>query len=165
MADTLLAEFDPEMDSTRRMPERVPDDRLDWRPHPKSFALGALAGHIAELPERAATTLATDELDLGSPAAQGYRPVRADTRAQILALFDANAAKGRSAIAAAPADRLEGVWTLRLGESIVLSMPRVAVPRLQRLNHVVHHRAQRGACLRLLDAPVPGMCGPTADER
>lgn len=145
---------------TRRTLERVPGDRLEYRPHAKSFTLGALAQHLATIPRWGAMTLQTPELDLSGPF-----PQETDAAVEaILARFDRNLADFRTALAAASDEALLASWTLRSGGKVHFTMPRLAVIRGMVMNHAVHHRAQLGVYLRLLDVPVPSMYGPSADE-
>lgn len=156
----LLPELDQEIASTRRMLERVPNDRLDFRPHEKSYSLLELASHISNLPSWAPMTLTTTELDLD----QSFDRKVPTTTEEIVAELDRNAAEARTAIEKATPDDLGVPWTLRMGEQVFFTMPRAAVLRSFVLNHLIHHRAQLGVYLRLLDVPVPGMYGPSADD-
>ena len=163
--DTLLPEFDQEMASTRRMLERVPEDALDWQPHAKSMTLGRLATHLAEVPAwgpRALTTESWDPVPPGSPP-----PVRRSlpSRAAILELFDDNVAKARAAIAAADDAAFGRPWTMSRGGVPAFTLPRAAVVRRMLLSHLIHHRGQFGVYLRLREVPVPGVYGPSADEK
>lgn len=161
---TLLPEFDQEMAGTRRTLARVPTDQRAWRPHPKSFTLGALASHVANIPSWIAYTIERDALDL---APVGQPPLRQEELASVEALlahFDRHAAEGRALIEAASDERLLGPWTLQAGGRDLFTLPRIACLRTWVLNHGIHHRAQLGVYLRLLDLPVPGLYGPTADE-
>ena len=157
----LLPEFDQEMANTRKALERVPDDKLTYRPHPKSYSLHDLATHVANIPSWTRLTLTATELDLDQ---SWDRKIPAD-RAAILADFDANAADARAVLAASTAEDLEVGWTLRSGAQVFFTQPRSAVYRSFVMNHLVHHRAQLTVYLRLLEVPVPGMYGPSADEQ
>ncbi len=161
LQQAFLAEFDQEMANTRRMLERVPDDRFDWRPHPKSWTLGALAAHLANLPTYLTFPLRSEFLDLAAPPPRGAIP---GNRAEVLEAFDHNVREARAAMAAATEDQLMQPWSLRNGQRTVFTLPRMAVARNLCLNHTIHHRAQLGTYLRLNDVPVPGMYGPSADE-
>ncbi|MBB4638353.1 DinB family protein [Longimicrobium terrae] len=160
VARIAFPDLEQELATTRRVLERVPDEHLDWKPHEKSFALGGLAAHLANLLNWTTTVLTQDELDL---ATQGRQELPR-TRDDILALFDGAAARLRPALAAATDDTLNGTWTLRMGDHVIMQMPRASVIRTVALNHMVHHRAQLGVYMRLLDIPVPAMYGPSADE-
>lgn len=156
----LLPEFDHEMASTRKALERIPADKMDFRPHEKSWTLRELAGHVANIPSWAHVTLATTELDLAQP----FDRPKIDTPEDILALFDRESAQAREAIAKAGGDDLMVPWTLRGGPDVYFTMPRVGVLRSFVMNHMIHHRGQLTVYLRLAGAPVPGMYGPSADE-
>jgi uncharacterized damage-inducible protein DinB len=159
ISETLLPEFDQEMASTRRVIERVPDDKANWKPHPKSFSLAHLAQLLAWLPGWIGQTLTSAELDL---AAGGGQYSNESTRS-LLALFDENVRKSRDAIAkAADADH-DVPWSLKMKGNVLFTLPRGAVVR-QHISHLSHHRGQMTVYLRLLDVPVPSIYGPTADE-
>jgi uncharacterized damage-inducible protein DinB len=163
--DHLLRELDAEMAATRRMLSRVPEEHAEWRPHEKSMPLGSLARHVAQLPGWAVSVFRSDSLDLaaGGPASEG-RPDPRD-QAALLELFDRTSQAAREALAAAEAGRMDDPWTLKAGEQEIFTLPRGEVYRRMVLNHIVHHRAQLGVYLRLLDIPLPRVYGPTADER
>jgi len=160
ISDAFVAEFDMEMANTRKVLERVPDAKFDWKPHQKSWHMGGLAGHIANLPGWGTTTINTEELNLVPPFTQP--PM--NNSAEVLAMFDKNVSEARAAIAGASNDHLMGPWSLKVQGKTVLTMPRVAVLRNMVFNHIVHHRGQLTVYLRLNDIPVPGMYGPSADE-
>ncbi len=160
IGQTLLPEFDHEMENTRKLLELVPDGKFDYVPHEKSMKLGRLASHVAELPSWAKHTLDTEVLKLEP----GQQPFSASNRQQLLEAFDKNVREARAAIAAASDDELGKTWTLKFGEDTVLSMPRTAVLRSVVMNHIIHHRAQLGVYLRLNNIEFPGMYGPSADE-
>ena len=163
-SEAILPEFDAEMASTRKVLERVPEDRLDWQPHPKSHTIGWNANHLAELPGWAVTTLASPSLDLAPAGGEPYRSPKLATRRELLDAFDRNVAAARGAIAAARDEDLAQPWSLlRAGETL-MTMPKAAVIRSFVLNHVIHHRAILCVYLRLNDIPVPGMYGPSGDE-
>jgi uncharacterized damage-inducible protein DinB len=144
--------------------ERIPEN-FDWKPHPKSMALGRLAQHLAEIPHWTTETLSKDELDLAPPGAPAHQPPPAMTKkSEILETFDKNVAEAKAALAAANDDQLMKPWSLKMGGKTILTMPRVAVVRNFVLNHNVHHRAQLGVYLRLNDVAVPSIYGPSADE-
>jgi uncharacterized damage-inducible protein DinB len=161
MSEMLLPEFDQEMANTRKTLERIPEDKFDWAPHQKSMTLGRLAGHVAELPTYATTTIQTDSLDLSTGE---FKPLVAASRRQVLEAFDKNAAAARAAIAGTSDDHLSKTWSLIYQGKPIFSMPRAAVLRSMVMNHLIHHRAQLGVYLRLNDVPVPSLYGPSADE-
>ncbi len=162
--DAWLAEFDFEMEKTRRTLERVPEDKLDWQPHPKSLTMGALATHLAQIPGWAATALTTHSFDLAPEGRPPMRLVPLTSRQEILDLFDQNRAAARAAVADATDEDLRQEWMLRAGSKIVFRMSRTAVLRSFIMNHSIHHRAQLGVYLRLNDVAVPSIYGPSADE-
>lgn len=159
-SEALLAEFDQEMASTRTTLERVPEDKFDYKPHPKSGSMIWLAAHVAMIPGWAKVTLEESELNM-----EGMQPPPLPkTREELLKMFDENAAGARAAIAAASDEALAQTWTLRVGEQVFFSMPRAAVMRGMIMNHLIHHRAQLTVYLRMNDIPVPALYGPSADE-
>jgi uncharacterized damage-inducible protein DinB len=160
LAETLLPEFDHEMAVARKVLERVPEDKLDWKPHAKSFSIGALAAHVANLPSWGAETLNRSEVDLTGHLA----PVALPSRADLLAIFDRNVAAARAALVGKTDAELGAMWSLRRNGKTIFSMPKAAVLRSFVLSHLIHHRAQLTVYLRLLDVPVPSIYGPSADE-
>jgi uncharacterized damage-inducible protein DinB len=160
-----LPEFDHEMATTRKFLERVPENKPDWAPHPKSMKLGALAAHLAHMPGWVKETMERDALDV-APGGKPMDMPMPKTRQELLALFDKNVAAGRSALVAATDDaHWMKPWALQSNGQTLLSMPRVAVVRTFVLSHSIHHRAQLGVYLRLNDIPVPSTYGPSADEQ
>jgi len=162
--DGLLPEFDEEMKNTRRMLERVPEDRLPWKPHPKSMDMRYLASHVAQLPDWAVFTIKQTELDYAPVGAEPYKMPLASSNKELLAMFDTHVSEARAAIGSASDETLMTSWTLLAGGRKVFTMPRIAVIRSMVMNHLIHHRAQLSVYLRLNDVPVPGMYGPSADE-
>lgn len=158
---SLIAEFDHESTNTRKMLERVPDEHLQWKPHEKSYTLGKLATHIATMPGWFTMTVGQPELDLSVPMEQP----KPQTRAEILSIFDTETSAARTALSTVTEDILAHAWTLRHGDHVIFTMPKSAVLRDMCFNHIVHHRGQLSVYLRLLDVPVPGLYGPSADER
>lgn len=160
ISQTLLPEYDQEMTNTRKLLERVPDDKLEYQPHPKSMKLGRLATHIAELPSWAKQTLESELLEMEP----GFQPHIAASREELLSLFDKGATEARAAIVAASDNDWQKMWTFKFGGQTIMSMPRTAVVRGVVMNHLIHHRAQLGVYLRLNNVEIPGMYGPSADE-
>lgn len=156
----MLPEFDHEMANTRATLERVDADRFDWKPHEKSFSLRQLATHVAQIPSWVGVTLSTEELDAG----QDFPEPEIESTADLVELFDRNVAEARSALEAASGDDLMVPWSMVMDGEKAFTMPRAAVVRTWVLNHTVHHRAQLGVYLRMLDIPVPAIYGPSADE-
>jgi uncharacterized damage-inducible protein DinB len=165
ISETMLPEFDQEMANTRKVLERVPAAKFSWKPHPKSSEFGALAAHIANMPDWAGLTLQTDSFDYAPPGAPPYETPKFSSTDDLLAAFDKSVAEARTALAAADDGKMLAPWTLMAGGKTIMTMPRVAVIRTFVLNHIIHHRAQAGVYLRLNDIPVPGVYGPTADEQ
>ena len=161
IAQSLLPEFDQEMSSTRKLLECVPDDKFDWKPHEKSMTLGRLASHVAEIPGYLTVTITLPKLELGP----GHKPFLVSSREELLAAFDKNAAEARAAIAGASDEHLAEPWSLIFGGHTAFTMPRAAVLRNMGMNHLIHHRAQLGVYLRLKDVAIPGMYGPSADQK
>jgi uncharacterized damage-inducible protein DinB len=158
--DMLYSDFESEHAATRRMLERFPDARHDWRPHEHSQTIAQLATHIADLPNRAVSVLTTSEMDVS--ARKPLAPLT--TAAELLAAYDANVAAQRTALAGADLAALASEWRVRRGDQIVMRGPRYRLLRTLMMSHLVHHRAQLGVYYRLLGVPVPGMYGPSADD-
>ena len=156
-----LGDLAHEISTTRRVLERVPDEHLSWKPHAKSFSLGHLALHIANLLLWQITTVRQDGLDLATLPQGQPEP---SSRDEVLRRFDENAATLREAMESLDDAALQEPWTLRRGDHVVFQQPRLAVLRGMGISHLVHHRGQLSVYLRLLDVPVPPIYGPTADE-
>jgi len=163
LAQSLLPEFDQEMGSTRKLLELVGKADPTWKPHPRSFSLGDLSLHIANLVSWGATTMKTTELDLNPPGGPGWTPPVYESPAATLKVFDTNVEQSRAALTAASDADMMTVWTLKNGGQALFSMPRVACMRSFVLNHLIHHRGQLTVYLRLQDVPLPSVYGPTAD--
>jgi uncharacterized damage-inducible protein DinB len=161
-AQRLFPDLDSELATTRRVLERVPDDRLEWGPHAKSMTLGRLATHLAELP-RLATLVATLPEFNFDPAS--FKSVTLGSTAEIVALFDETSAALRQGIQSLDWEQIDQRWVMRLGDRVLVDQPRGAVLRSLGLNHMGHHRAQLGVYLRLLDVALPRVYGPSADEQ
>ncbi len=164
ISQSLLPEFDMEMANSRKVLERVPEGQLAFRPHAKSFALGRLAGHVAEMPMWALMTLGQDELEL-RPSGPAYTAHVLESRAATLGFFDETLRQARALLESATDETMMRPWTLKDQGKTVLVMPKVAVFRSFVMNHMIHHRAQLGVYLRMNDVPVPGLYGPSADEQ
>jgi uncharacterized damage-inducible protein DinB len=163
-AETTLPEFDQEMASTRKVLERIPDDKLDWRAHPKCNTIGWNANHLAEIPSWVPLTLTQDELEIAPVGGEPYQSPKLKSRDEILALFDRNVAAARKAIAAVKDEELPKMWSLTRAGKPMFTMPKSAVMRSFVLSHTIHHRAHLCVYLRLNNIPVPGMYGPSGDE-
>ena len=158
-----LAAFDQIVAGARTLLEAVPDDRLDWRPHDRSWTLGELATHISSLPNWTIATLSVSEFDI-SPADGGPPPMTAlGSSAELVQALDGSAAAARAAIEASTEDEMRGPWTMLVGGEPRFTLPKAVVLRTFIMDHLIHHRAQLGVYLRLLDVPVPQLFGPTAD--
>lgn len=161
----LLAELDQEAAVTRKVLERCPVEKYDWRPHPKSFTMGGLASHIANNPAWGVDVINNDSFDVAPEGAPPYREDAAKSREELLTLFDKNTAAMRAALASASDEHLAKTWSLLATGKTIFSMPRIACLRSYVMNHTVHHRAQLTVYLRLNDVPVPAVYGPSADEQ
>jgi uncharacterized damage-inducible protein DinB len=151
ISSTLLAEFDQEMASTRRILERVPDEQFAWQPHEKSHSLGKLANHLAQMPMIGIVLL----------KGMAKKPHDVASRAELLELLDKHTTLCREAIADATDDYLDG----NLSDKPGFAIPRATLLRSRMFSHMIHHRGQLTVYLRLLNVPVPGMYGPSADEK
>ena len=160
IAQSLLPEFDHEMANTRKTLERVPENKLDYTPDPKSMSMGKLASHIAEMCGWLPAMMQGPELDIPP----GFKPFLATSRKELLDKFDENVAASRAALAAAGDQALMQDWSLKFGGNTMFTMPRIAVYRSMTMNHVIHHRAQLTVYFRLNGVPVPALYGPSADE-
>lgn len=157
----LTNEMEQEAVTTRKMLERVPDDKYDWQPHPKSMTTRQLATHIAELPTWVNLALTTEELDFASTP---YQPVPINNTAELLNYFEKSLAEGQKHLPRAEEEKLDEPWTLRNGEAIYMSTTKAGLIRMA-ISQTIHHRAQLGVYLRLLNIPIPGSYGPSADEQ
>jgi len=160
IAQMLLPEFNQEMANTRKMLERVPDGKFDYKPHEKSMKLGRLAAHTAEVPSWVTGTLRTERMDFTGDE----KPFSPTTRKEILDAFDKYVVEAREALSKATDEDLAKTWTLTYKGQQVFAMPRSAVLRTMILSHLIHHRAQLGVYLRMNNIEIPGMYGPSADE-
>lgn len=159
--ESLIGEFQQELKSTRKILERVPCDKADWKPHEKSMTLGRLASHVAENPFLIIATLSADELDL---AKTPYVPFEAKNNDELLKKLDDSSAEAIELLKKASDEDLMRNWSMRDGEKIFMTMPKIASIRMLGLNHWYHHRGQLGVYLRLQNVPLPSIYGPTADE-
>lgn len=155
-----LKEFEAEALTSRKMLSRIPDDKYDSQPHPKSMSIRTLATHIAELPTWLSMALTTDELDF---AAAPYNPTIINNTKDLLALLEKSLVEGRAELIPSNEAKLTEDWTLREGD-IIYSVQKKHETIRHALNQITHHRAQLGVFLRLLNVPIPGSYGPSADE-
>lgn len=158
--ELLIQEFEQEAATTRKMISRVPDTQFAWKPHPKSMDVKTLATHVAELPTWIQMAMDTDELDF---ATAPYNPVAINSTKELVDYFEKNVEIGRSALTSADTAKFNERWLLRTGEDIHVDTTRYGLIRIS-LSQIIHHRAQLGVFLRILDIPIPGSYGPSADE-
>jgi uncharacterized damage-inducible protein DinB len=164
ITEALLPEFDHEMGSTRRLLDRVPEADFAWKPHEKSRSMGELAGHLAAIPKWCSFIINAASLDLDS-IADGARPQAPASRAALLQEFDAKVKSGRASLATLTDAELLASWTLKKGDQVFFTLPKISALRSFVLNHTIHHRGQLSVYLRLRNIPVPPIYGPTADEQ
>lgn len=159
----LIDEYDREVATTRKVLDAIPEDAdFAWKPHPKSFTLGRLAGHLAETPcEWAICTLTLDNLQFEM---EGYKPYAIEDKEAMLQKFDKESAEAKAALAAIDPAKWDETWTMGAGGQIWISDTRYRVWRMWVISHTAHHRAQLGVDLRLLNLKVPGVYGPSGDE-
>ncbi len=161
MLEPMLAEFREEVGVTRRILERVPADKLTWRPHPKSMSLGQLAIHIATVPGAIAMLAQGDGLDVSQAK---FTPPEPKSVQEIQESFEQSVRTSETVLNEMTDQEAQGSWTLKRGDREIFTQPRIGVMRSIMLNHWYHHRGQLSVYLRLLDVPVPVVYGPTADE-
>lgn len=157
----LQKELEREAATARKMLSRIPEDKFGWRPHPKSMNIGRLSMHIAELPGWITMTFDTDELDF---AKSGYNPKEATNVKELMDEFESAFASGKASLEKAQESELSLPWILRNGDTILQNYTKYETIRMS-LGQLIHHRAQLGVFLRLLDVPIPGSYGPSADEQ
>jgi uncharacterized damage-inducible protein DinB len=155
------AELEQEAKSTRKMLERVPAEKLSWKPHEKSMSLMQLAVHVAEIPSWTRPSITQPELDF---ATFDYTPPTVTSADDLVAIFDKNVADAIAVLQEAPDAAFGESWTMRNGETVYFTMPKAAVMRGFVMSHFIHHRGQLSVYLRLLDVPIPSIYGPSADE-
>src|SRR5258708_4174669 len=165
IAQTLLPEFEQEMANTRKVLERVPDEKWNWKPHDKSGTTGWLAAHVGTVPGWLTMTLNSESLDYTPVDGPSYTPPKIENSKDLLAAFDKESAEARAAITKASDQYMIQNWSLLAGGKEIFTMPRVACIRGMIMNHLIHHRGQLTVYLRLLNVPVPGLYGPSADEQ
>lgn len=160
IAQQLAADLKQESQSAIASLKRVPADKLDWRPHAKSMTLGELSGHISDIPKWVNTTLETDKLEMEGKFEQWV----GQSGDEMAARFEEHLAAALPALESFPDERLSELWSLVWDGKTMFQMPKIAVIHVMILKHLIHHRAQLGVYLRLLDIPVPSVYGPSADE-
>ena len=161
IAQALLPEFDREMATTRKMLERFPEDKVEWRPHETCMTMGRLAGHVAELAAWTIPTIAQDKLEMDPST---YNPAVVKSRSEALKQFDETVKTARAALAGASDETFMKPWTFVAGGETVFTMPKIAVYRSFVMNHMIHHRGQLAAFYRIAGVPVPSLYGPSKDE-
>ena len=159
IAELLLPEFDQDMAATRRVLERVPDDKLTWRPHARARTLGELALHIAQVPGNVAQIAAQSQVQ--APKFSDPSPRRAS---ELIPALDQSVAKAKSLLGGMDDAAMMSTWRMMHGDRELLAIPRVAFLRSVLLNHWYHHRGQLTVYLKELDVPIPSVYGPSADE-
>ncbi len=162
IAEILLLDYDAEIQSTRRLLERIPEDKPDWKPHNKSMPMGRLSVHVARLPDFATTILTTDDLNLAN---HKFPPMVFESTEKLLAELEKTSTEARHALQSASDEHLLTTWKLTWGDKLIAEGPRAVLYRTMFLNHLVHHRGQLSVYLRLNEVPVPGLYGPSADEQ
>lgn len=161
IANGFINELQYESISSRKILERVPTDKMDWKPHVKSMSFGQLAAHMAEIPGYISLVLTQDELDLAN---RNNAPAVAKNTEELLQIFDTKIAAALADLQECDDASMMQEWTLRHGEHVIFKLPRVAALRSFAFSHFIHHRGQLAVYLRLLDIPVPSIYGPSADE-
>ncbi|HYM75533.1 MAG TPA: DinB family protein [Candidatus Dormibacteraeota bacterium] len=157
----MLSELHEEAAITRRALDRVPEDKLTWKPHPKSMTLGQLASHVASIPGGIARMVQQESFDV---AQRNFVPPQPNTLQEILVALEQSVRDAEQCLQEMSDDRANGPWRLMRNGKEIFTMPRVAVVRTIMLNHWYHHRGQLSVYLRLLDIPVPVIYGRSADE-
>lgn len=162
LAQSFVAELNHEAAVARKLLERVPNDKLGWKPHDKSMTFGRLASHIAEIPGWVAFTLDMDHLNLDSGQ---FTAFNATNNAELIKTFDENTKQARNKLNGTNDGHLMKNWKMTMGGRVIIDMPRAAVVRTWVINHLIHHRGQLSVYLRLNNIPVPAIYGPSADEQ
>jgi len=164
LKEFFLKQLEQETALTRKTIERVPEGRNDWKPHPKSMALGYLAALVAAMPGWVAFMIEGDELNFEDPSADNFRTRAVDTRAELLALLDEGFAKAKRALEGTDEQHLHGRWRLMSGNRVLAENARYVMISDAVFSHLAHHRGQLTVYLRLNEAAVPALYGPSADE-
>jgi len=161
LSQSFIGELKHEAASTKRILERVPEGKFDWKPHEKSMSLGRLASHVAELPGFLNSILTMDDVDF---AKGHYKALHPKTPEELLSVFQQKLDEVVETLQNTSDEKMQASFTLRSGDHVIATVPRMVAVRSMALNHIIHHRGQIAVYLRLLDVPVPGMYGPSADE-
>lgn len=157
----MIKEIEHEATLTKKMLERIPIDKFNWKPHDKSREIGALAIHVAQLPAWASRALTSSEFDI---LTMKREVPEIKTAEDLVKILDDSVSKAVEDLQKANDEDMMATWTFKRGEHVVFALPRAAVIRSMAMNHLIHHRGQLSVYLRLLNIPVPGMYGPSADE-
>lgn len=163
LKDALIAEMKHESSMTRKMLEKVPLDKKDWKPHEKSMTLGRLASHVAEITHWTSDIIHIDDFDFTKN--YNFNPQNASSPEELIEIFQTNLDKAISDLSVMNDQDFDKTWTVRRGEQVMFQTPKKVALRGWAYNHLIHHRGQLSVYLRLLDVPVPGMYGPSADEK
>ena len=161
ISDAIIEELVREAELTRKVLERIPQDKLAWKPHPRSMSIGQLALHVTFLPGFFSGVLLTDGFDISGAPPENPQP---KSLSEILQSLDSNIAQARESLGKLDDRKMQGTWKLTRGEKVLMALPRLQVTRTILLNHIYHHRGQLQVYLRLLEVKVPAIYGPTADE-
>ena len=161
LSQAFIAEIQHEAASTKKILARVPEGKFDWKPHEKSMSLGRLATHVAELPGFLHSILTMDDFDF---AKGHYKPSHANTPEELMNVFQEKLDEVVQTLQDTSDEKMQANFTLRSGDHVFATVPRMVAVRSMGLNHLIHHRGQIAVYLRLLDVPVPGLYGPSADE-
>jgi uncharacterized damage-inducible protein DinB len=162
LKEAFIQELKKESALTKKVLERIPDDKFSWKPHEKSMSFGALAHHVAELPSWIAWAIETESIDLNN---LGEQPKRSETQAELLQFADNMVEKAITALENTFDEVLQKNWKMYFGDHLLLDLPKHEVIRLSLINHMIHHRGQLTVYLRMNDIAVPGLYGPSADEQ
>ena len=160
--DALIAELKYESDLTKKMLEKVPLENSDWKPHDKSFTLGRLATHVAEIPHWISRIITIDDWDF---MVQGFSSQTASSKDELMQIFNDKLNKAIADLDAMSDEDFNKIWIVRRGDQMRREMPKKIAIRGWSYSHLIHHRGQLSVYLRLLNVPVPGMYGPSADEK
>ncbi|MDF3078613.1 MAG: hypothetical protein K0S09_2502 [Sphingobacteriaceae bacterium] len=161
LSQAIIAELKQEAASTKKLLEKVPEGKFDWKPHAKSMTLGRLASHVAELPDFLNGVLMIDDFDFTKGH---YKASIANNPPELMQIFQEKLDAVVQTLENTSEEKMQAMFTLRSGEHVIATLPRIVAVRSMGMNHLIHHRGQLSVYLRLLDIPIPGMYGPSADE-
>lgn len=163
--DFLREEFEHEIASSKKVLAVCPEEKLTWQPHQKSMTLGRLAGHVAEIPRWVCRILENESFDIMPGGARAFQPLNPASKDELLHAFEEHVTKSKALLSQATEEQLAHNWSLLFNGKSVLTKTRYAAIRFMAMNHMIHHRAQLTVYLRLAGVPVPGLYGPSADEK